>query len=1177
MYLKSLEIKGFKSFPDRTVIDFPKGMICIAGPNGSGKSNILDAIRWVLGEQSVKELRGEKLEDVIFVGTKLRSQMGYSEVIINIDNEDGKLPIDYTELSIKRKAYRSGESKFYINNNRCRLKDIKEILLDTGIGQEGYSLISQGKIDEIIKASSNELRLLLEEASGIAKHRYKKVEAEKNLISANDNLARIEDVYIEIERQFNPLKEQKEKAEKYIELTKKLKTFRVNKFLRELDKISENIDLLNQNNQKLEEIFKKEFENKKTLENRKLSLENYLAKIKEEIDIIKEEYEKNQSNLQSIEYEIKIDREKINNLESNNKSFDIELFELDKEKSKNIEKKEEYDKNIIELEKKIKTFINDKNEKINLLNIKKDELKEKNQHNINQEYKIQGIESEIKKLQTKSEMLQDTVKSLDEKITEYDREKTLFENNISDYVNKKTEKEKILSQKNLEKNEISCELNKNQEKLLILERDIENNKDTYQSRKTDFNVLLSQTNLLIKFDEDMQGVSKSVRTLVKDSNLRGIVDIISNVIQVKKGYEVAIETLLGNRTENIILENSSYAKNAINYLKKYRLGRATFLPLDTIRGSVIDYNDTGVRAIDVLDFNEKYRDIISFLIGKNIIVDDIDTALFISKKYNQTIRIATKEGELFNVGGAITGGDNKYSKDVFIRKNKIKENKISLKKMSEEIKKISELLLEKNKEKEKLLIENENNTSILNEIVKEIEILKNEISDIDFGLKSEEFQKNRVLTEVESIIKSNKVSKEAIDKNYKSISELGENLNILEEEYNKRSEEINEIRQNIYIFEKEIQELDIENTRITELYKSQKAFLNGIKNSEREIIEKSNRINEKVDKNLQEIQDLKNKIKLKDKEISILSDKILEQKEAILEKNIDVKEQEENITRLEDEISQNQDKNLELEKEKIIIKNKIDRERDRNNLIVDRLKELYDISIEKAREIEDKSINITTQEISSMINKINSLGNVNLDSIEEFEKINERYIFYSNQMEDLSNSISKIQKIIRELEKMMLTDFEEKFNIINSNFSKIFKILFGGGNAKLILEDEKNLLTSDIQISVQPPGKNLKKISMLSGGERALSAISLLFAIILCKPVPFCVLDEIDAPLDDLNIYRYVKFLRTLVSDTQFIVITHRRTTMEESDYMYGVSMPEKGVSKIVSIDLKEMDNYIDD
>lgn len=1177
MYLKSLELKGFKSFPDRTKIDFPKGMICIAGPNGSGKSNILDAIKWVLGEQSIKSLRGEKLEDVIFTGTKVRSPMGYCEVIINIDNEDGRLPIEYTELSIKRKAYRSGESRFYINNNKCRLKDIKEILLDTGIGQEGYSLISQGKIDEIIEANGSELRSLLEEASGIAKHRYKKSEAEKNLFRAKENLARIEDVYIEIERQFKPLKEQKEKAEKYISLTENLKKLRVNKFLRENEKIYEKIDSLEMEYKKIDERLNNNISNRKIIENKKLNLTKILSEIKINLDKIKNEYDLNVSDITNYENEVKINLERIKNLKSNNTNINSEIEDLKDNIKKIIDKKETYSKNIEELKNKIDDFKKDREIKVNLINSDKNELKEKNQNSVDLEYSIQNIDTEINKLQTKSEMLQNTIDSLEDKMKEYDEEKIKFDEKISDYTNNKFEKEKALNEKTVEKEKLESVINYNLQNLKKLDEDIENLKDRYQNQKQDYNTLLSQTNMLISFEENMQGVSRPVRTLIKDSNIKGIVDIVSNVIQVKSGYEIAIETLLGNRTENIILEDTIHVKDAINYLKREKLGRATFLPLTTINGSEINYNDTGIRAIDVLEFDEKYRGIISFLIGKNIIVKDIDTALYISKKYNQSLRIATLSGELFNVGGAITGGNNKYNKEVFTRKNKIRKNKSKLKNMSTELNYLHEMIVDKNKEKESRVLEIEEQKEKIKNVSESIELFKNELSELEFNLKSENFQKDRVLSEIEAIIKSNSSSKETIKANNKEIIVLHEKLDSCEEKYNKNKEEINKIKEKISINENEFQELNLEITRNDELYKSQISFLNSIEISYNENIQKSEKLKEKFERNKQELEHLCELNIEKEEKISILSEKVLKHKEIIAQKFSETKEKEEEIISLDSELAQNQDNKSEIDKQIIIIQNNIEREKDKSNLISDRLYELYRMDIQQAKDIEDKSLSVTTKEISELINKINSLGNVNLDSIEEFEKLNERYIFYSNQMEDLSSSIKKINTIIKELEKLMITDFEENFKIINKNFSDTFKILFGGGNGKLVLEDEQNLLTSDIQISVQPPGKNLKKISMLSGGERALSAIALLFAIILCKPVPFCVLDEIDAPLDDVNIYRYVKFLRTLVEDTQFIVITHRRTTMEESDYMYGVSMPEKGVSKIVSIDLKDMEEYIDE
>ena len=1177
MYLKAIEIKGFKSFVEKTVINLPKGMISIVGPNGSGKSNILDAIRWVLGEQSVKSLRGEKMEDVIFAGTLTRSQLGYCEVTLLIDNEDKKIDIDYTELAIKRKAYRNGESQFFINDKRCRLKDIKELLLDTGIGKEGYSIISQGRIDEIISSNGYQKRALLEEACGITKYRYKKEEGEKNLSSATENLERINDIYQEIENQIKPLKIQKEKAQKYIEYKKELKVQEINKILqtneqyeKELEEIIKDRESIQLQIQKNEKILKELTESISKFTDE----QEFIIRKKE--NIYTEKNSVNESINQN-KLEISIKKESIKSLLKNNDLLKEQLLQDDTQISIIKEKlssmcinKDTINKNIKLMQEDIKqaqAIKNTEEEKIQAINI---EIRKNEQ-------KSRTLQTDISRLETRMEFVEKNIKSFEQKFEEYEQKQNEYEKNIEKINSMLEEKEDIIRRKYIQISDIENKISKNKEN--IEECQQENSKVFNDINESNLVLkdITTKTYMLENFENDMQGFSKGIKAILKNKILQGIENVVANVITVKKGYEKAIEQLLFGRLENIIIQKSHQTKQAIDYLKKEQLGRATFLPMDVIKPSNLNYNDKGVKAIDVVEYDKKYENIISNLLGKMVIVDDMDTALEISSKYNNSFRLSTKDGEIFNVGGSITGGSTGYSKDIFTRRSTITENKEKIELLKEKIEQLKKTMQEISNRQDKIKQENIQDELLLEENKKELNDVQKEKASILSRLENININKNQLLEEKQSVQYSNDEAKKSYENDSLNLKILQTDFETINQIFAKHGDELKQKTEKLEeiistLKEKELQynlvkqELSTINVQIQDLQESIQSNTNKTQNSKNKIEYNNNQI-QKYEDIIQNLEKVNFTQEEKIKELSDRLNEIMLAEKKIIQESKIAKDEKDKLTNEHNDIVTQKIK-IENEESKIIYK---------IELLSQNLYENYEITLEEAQEYKDEDVKVSITTIKKLKDDISSLGNVNLDSIEEYAKVEQRYLLYKTQKEDLEESIAKINAIIKSLEKSMVKDFRENFDIINKNFNDIFKILFGGGSGKLTLEDENDVLNTNIEISVQPPGKKLKGLSMLSGGEKALSAIALLFAIIARKPVPFCILDEIDAPLDDANIFRYITYLSTLVDTTQFVTITHRRTTMEASDYIYGVTMQEKGVSNIISLQLEDAKYYMEE
>ncbi len=1182
MYLKRLELKGFKSFPTKTDIEFKEGITAIVGPNGSGKSNISDAVRWVLGEQSIKSLRGDKLEDVIFAGTDTKKPMNYCEVALTIDNSDSKLNIDFSEVTIKRRAYRSGESEFFLNNKSCRLKDIKEILLDTGIGKDGYSIIEQGKVDEILSNNPINRRKVFDEACGISKFRYKKQEAERNLKNTKENLERIDDIYVEIENQLKPLFSQQNKAIKYLELSEKLRHIEVNSYIKEVEEIERELKEVNEHSTVLEEQAKEMESEKSSIEanynetNSQIEdMNSNIEKSVEYINTIKGVISKKDSQISVLNERIKncvndIERKhrEIDEIKESIKNNNINLDELQKDKvskEKNIESTRLYLESKESENKDIKSELEDTNKRIEVL---KDEI-------INLLDKKQEANGKLSTLTANTENINSRRNNINTEINEIknirlkkDEENQNLKNIINDY--NEELKELKMKEVNLN-NELNSLISKNNE----LDKAIIDSK----YKLNDYN---SKLNIYVDMENHYEGFNKGVKEVLKNKNLKGVDGALGQVLEVPLKYEKAIEAALGAYLQNIITVDEESAKVAINYLKKNNLGRVTFLPMNVIKSNKIDNKSINKKtnfigiASDLISYNEKYKNIIENVLGRTIIIEDIDKAIAFARENSHRFKVVTLEGEILNPGGSLTGGSLRTNGNILSRKRLINEcrdnidklkvqisnfiqNKNEIVSRSENVKQSTTLVMESIKTLDKKIIIENSNINRINEEIKNLDISINKLaveqqglgSNLDYTLDKTKAIKSEMLN-IENEYNENK----------SNIEELSTTLKELENKYGKEKQVYDE--SNLLL------------AKDSQIYEGISKDISRITNEVEALKNKEKEIKQSMELQEGERVQLEEEIVIEKSEKVNLEKQLVDNKRSLENKQVardDLKSKIDEMNKAKKILDR---KYMDIKESLFKVENKLERLKSTKEEYTNKLFEKYEMTIIEAMEIKDNSIVVDKKLLEALRKEIRSLGNVNLDSIKEYEEVKERYDFYSEQKLDLEESIDVIEKLISELEENMKSEFEVNFNKINENFKYVYKRLFGGGYGELTILDKENILESDIEITAQPPGKKMKNLSLLSGGEKALTAISILFSIILAKPTPFCILDEIEAPLDDANIFRFGEFLKELAKDTQFISVTHRRGTMEASDYIYGVTMQEKAISKVLSLKLKEAEQMTD-
>ena len=1182
MYLKRLELQGFKSFADKTILELMPGITTVIGPNGSGKSNISDAIRWVLGEQSMKSLRGTKSLDIIFAGTQNRKSLGFAEASLVFDNSDGALPIEYTEVTVTRKIYRSGETGYYINKVPCRLKDVLELFMDTGIGKDGYSIIGQGKIDEILSNKSEDRRHIFEEAAGIVKYRTRKQESEKKLEHTKLNLLRINDILTEIEGNLEPLQMQADKAKKYLNLREELKNIEIGLFVYNIEKYKQDLEKVVQDIEIMQSQCNDEEGRLERVKILKEELKSSIDEITETIENMSNIGFESQKQIEQLNSDINVAKTRIAN---NNENNDRYLKEIEEQNSKIQELKDE-----IEQKEAKKDNLKRNKEKFEKeLNEKQAELDKLTEKLSSKELEIEGYKHTVEENTDKKYELQSEINAQNINYQNFEKRqaqiKQEMQSTISELDGTRLNKEDIAKQFN----EIENKKNKAQNSLNEVAKQREEANQKIKSFESNINILSSEMRIkesrlkfLIETEKEKEGYIKSVKSLLKDcENIKelgkGMNGVLANIIEVPDDLQTAIEMCLGASLQNIVTETETDAKRLVEHLRKNNLGRASFLPISSVRGKKLDKikgNESGVIGIvsDLVKYNKKYEQIILNLLGRTVIVDNMDTAIKVAKQNGYTFRIVTTEGDLINPSGAITGGSvakktvnilgrgkeiEKLEKEIKNLKQKIEKLENDKQNYEESIEGILELSANLEKElqeidityateKQKVISINEN----IEKLEKRLNRLKEEQANLEKQKEEAISTKGNLQVEINKIVEQNeelsKIITEFAELNkddQKYIDDLNfdiTNLKISVSSFDESEASIQEIQERIN------QELENAHTSIEN------------KNTQIEQIKKDNEELEKsIQETLQKIEEVK-------ESVNSSSSKIEELKKERAQKSEKLSKQEDEITAKFKVIEDLKGQLVKLDVKKTKIEEDI-------NGIINKMWEEYELTPNNAEQYQKpENVSLTQRRVNSLRTEIRELGSVNVDSIEEYKNLKDRYDFMSEQRLDLENTMSKLRKVISDMTQIMKEQFKEKFKVINKNFGEVFAELFGGGKAELTLEDEENILECGIDITVQPPGKKLQNMMLLSGGEKAFTAIALLFAILKINPAPFCVLDEIEAALDDVNVFRYADYLKKFTDHTQFLVITHRKGTMEVADTVYGVTMEESGISKLLSMKLKQ-------
>ena len=1183
MYLKSIEVQGFKSFANKIVFDFHNGITGIVGPNGSGKSNVADAVRWVLGEQSAKQLRGAKMEDVIFAGTQNRKPVGFAYVAITLDNSDHALPVEYDEVTVSRRVYRSGESEYKINGHSCRLRDVTEMFYDTGIGKEGYSIIGQGQIDKILSGKPDERRELFDEAAGIVKFKRRKSAAIKKLENERSNLVRVNDILSELEKQVGPLKQQSEKAKEYLNYKTDLKKYDVNAFLLETDRIRKETAELNGRLKIVDddlEDSKSEYDNTKSEYE---TAENQLNDINAQIDENSQTVSALELENQKLQGEINVFTEQIKTFNANKQLHSERLLDIEKDKqNKNNSVKE-----LREQYNDLNTELSEYNDKLAAIN---DTAKALNAE-------IEGISGQIDNRQNSiydNLTEQSTIKAENQKFVTMLEQLEIKKSELTSHIIKGKSDES--AQKQVIKS-LTAELDNAVGKLEDINNSIEESNTSVTQLKAEiaeknseldkltqnYHREKSRLESLINITERYDGYGNSIKKIMelKDSN-PGILGVIADIVKVEKQYETAIETALGGTIQNIVTDKESTAKELIGYLKQNKLGRATFLPLNAIHArntleNEACINEKGVIGVasNLVRVSFEYEGLAKYLLGRILVVDNIDNALLIAKKYKYTLRIVTLEGEQLNPGGSMTGGAFRNSSNLLGRRREIEELKQSVsntnKQITQEKAAVADLRNQVAKYREAL--------DSYNKLLRETHIRKN---TIDVNLKQADLKLSEIIASYGDDIKEQASIDSEILKISESRNQVSGNLNLLDNQNEAARKEIENLGKTLEAKKSEeaAVALKIENLKISHSSIEQKAsFIN--ENIERlckeldNLEEEKTSIQEKIDETKElvsakqaDIELVKNSIEESERKITAIGEKLEDLRVAKEKVNASHKE----FFKKREELNE---KIILLEKDSMRLHNQYDRLEESYDSLVDYMWNEYELTYSYALELKSdelNNINDIRKQINILKAAIKKLGDVNVNAIEEYKSVSERYEFMKTQHDDMIEAEESLMKVIEELDEGMRAQFTAKFEEIKVEFDKVFKELFGGGRGTIELVEGEDILEAGILIISQPPGKKLQNMMQLSGGEKALTAIALLFAIQNLKPSPFCLLDEIEAALDDSNVGRYANYLHKLTKHTQFIVITHRRGTMSAADRLYGITMQEKGVSTLVSVDLIEND-----
>ena len=1177
MYLRSLEMQGVKSFPDKIKLEFNKGISAVVGPNGSGKSNIGDAMRWVMGEQSSKTLRGGKMEDVIFNGTKNRPAAGFAQVTLTIDNGDRALNYENDIVYVSRKLYRNGDSEYLINGNQSRLKDVVELFMDTGLGRDGYSIIGQGRIADIVSSKSTERREIFEEAAGISKFRYKKEEAERKLRAAEDNIARLTDILAEIEDRIGPLQRQCEKAKKFKVLYDRKTELEIAVWVSQIHTLGAAIDEYKEKYALLDKQYRDVSDEVETLENKvqeareqgaeksafidslrdeihSIELEssqagsniaikkNDISHLNEAIEKLGEQISQSDNTKYFYEAELKEKQELLQSLNDKGAALEKEIAECEKELSELSEKSDSFDKSY-----------NETVAALNSLYIKKSELA----------YKLESSKN------TASEIEESISALLDDRKYHEERSR-LSENELKKLEEQNSANEKKLEEINNRINGIKLLSDNKNKKLRKAEDDLSESTAALQK-------VTQRLAVISDLEKSMEGFASSVKTVLKASSqgrISGICGTVAQLLKASDEYALAVETALGAALQNIVVENEDSAKRSINLLKEMRAGRATFLPLTSIKGrtlSEVPEDEEGFIAVasELVKYDKKYENIVSDLLGRICIAEDIDSAARIAKKHNYKFKIVTLDGQVVNAGGSFTGGSASKGTGLLSRKNEIdrltseqeelkeKNSKLRSNKemLSQECAKLTadmdgarELLSEANSEKIRLGMEIKRVREFAEQYSEQLEKTCAELErqTIRLSLEQKEYDEiaDRLLVSEKDIAQAEELVKTSQDEQNSLRSERERSGNALTEIQLRRIELLKDV---------EACELAI---------KQAKDNIEGSSSDKQQLADEIEADKAEIEKILKEIKEIEASVSTSYMKIDSIKKQInIAQGEHLkLDNRAEKLRQEQRIKTDERERLSNEANRIE--EKSVSASNDYDR-------IVGKLWDDYELTVTEAEnravELEDQAA--AAKELAELRSKISSLGNVNLEAIEEYANVSGRYRFMNEQLGDVTKSKAELEELIGSLTSTMEEMFVDSFEKINKNFKQTFAELFGGGTGELLLTDPDNVLDCGIDIKVEPQGKIIKNLLSLSGGEQAFVAICIYFSILKIRPSPFCLLDEIEAALDDSNVERYAKYLHRFTDTTQFIAITHRRGTMEEADVLYGVTMQEKGISKLLKMD----------
>lgn len=1180
MYFKRLEMHGFKSFAEPVIIDFHEGITCIVGPNGSGKSNISDAIRWVLGEQSPKALRGGKMEEVIFNGTERRKPRGMAEVTLVIDNSTGILDIEYKEVAITRRMFRSGESEYLINDNPCRLKDIRELIMDTGIGVDGYSIIGQGKISDIVSNKPESRREIFEEAAGIVAYKTRKQETERKLASTRSNLERIDDIVGEIEGRIDGLKEDSIKARRYLDLRESYKDLEINIILRNIEaalqkneeyagdilELGNKLDSINKDRKRTDDAFQELQKRNGVLEEMSTDLNKKLIETKDKVN--------------SISSESRLNHEKLTHFRQEEERLSGEVSEFAKliakgEKELEILNKasSEIDESLADAENRLQekicfydsvtgesskfsNMIDDNNEKIISLNSeaasKKSEAKSYKSYQYTLEERKEKLQAELCRLKENYEKVRLDIDSKSDELNK------LEENN-----------KKLLQQRRLDLENQQ----KSEKKELSLRRRLEELKISYSRTE-------ARLHTIEEMEQNFEGYNYAVKYIMR-CGISGIEGVVGEMIKVPEGYETAVETALGAAMQNIVVSDDACAKKAITALKVNQSGRLTFLPVSSINAKkpVFDSNITSDRGFcgigsELINFEPRYAKIFDYLLGRVAVVKNLDAAITLSKKVGQGIRFVTLDGEIINASGAVTGGKYKNkSANLLERKNEISKLKNLLKTQEEEIDKTSDSLkmsvdnMEKMLRASKELAEETRTGEVSCARVKDsIAYLRNSLTELKLNIEKNESETTQIdkdLSEMADVIL--KIDRESKEAEYE-IEKIGKAMDEILQQHQESKDAVELANQGITEARIDVNLWREKRNNVKNDIEKNKENISALRLQSEERVDKLSDVRAEKSKLEQGAGGSDFRLETLNNRLSALEEKIDKVSSEKSEVNLKLGELGNEISKTDRDSNAYRDQKYQLE----IKKAKNDTQLDN---MKDKLWNEFEISYAQASDLRKKDFVMSSavRESREIRKELREIGDVNIGSIQEYEQVGKRYEFLTAQREDVLKAMDELENLVKNLDKTIISSFKENFNRVEENFENVFEELFGGGHAELRMENENNPLESGIEIVAQPPGKKLQNINLMSGGEKTMTAIALMFAVLKTKPTPFCILDEIEAALDDKNIDKFSHYLRQF-AETQFALITHQKATMEHADALYGITMPERGISKVLSLRMGDYD-----